>query len=121
MPTAPPVHHPAGWRSEAQRKRDSDERRKNNPEYRQRRKLYNSKAWRVARVEFLSVNPWCEQCVSEGRTNVFARHVDHIKAVVDGGAPLDPENFRGLCHSHHSQKTARLDGGFGRVRAGAEP
>lgn len=42
--------------------------------------------------------------------------VDHIIAVKDGGTDT-MDNLIGLCHSHHSSKTVRRDGGFGRGQA----
>jgi len=45
-------------------------------------------------------------CKAEGRVTV-AEHVDHIKAIRDGGAPFDWANLRSLCHSHHSGVTRR--------------
>lgn len=121
MPNLPPTHRPQGWRSEAQRKAESDAHRRKDPAYKARRRLYNSKAWQVARREFLATHPYCEQCQSDGRLNVFAVHVDHKVAVARGGAPLEYENLRALCKSCHSRKTAQQDGGYGRPRAGGQP
>ena len=41
---------------------------------------------------------------------VKATEVDHIVAMAVGGAPFDQKNLRSLCKSHHSQKTAIIDG-----------
>lgn len=71
--------------------------------------FYSSGQWRDFRRAFIRAYPVCcrDGC---GKPT---KHVDHIKARSKGGAPLDPENCQPLCHSHHSQKTARVDGGFG--------
>lgn len=36
----------------------------------------------------------------------IATDVDHIIPLRDGGAPFERSNLQGLCHSHHSSKTA---------------
>lgn len=66
-------------------------------------------AWRRTRAAFLKVYPVCEQCPEP------ATDVDHR----DGRGPHGPlghhwPNLQALCHSHHSRKTVREDGGFGR-------
>lgn len=43
-----------------------------------------------------------------------ASQVDHIVPLSKGGAKSDPANLQAFCHSHHSIKTIRHDGGFGR-------
>lgn len=43
-----------------------------------------------------------------------ATDVDHITRIEEGGDPWDETNLQGLCHSHHSQKTARETGFGGR-------
>ncbi|MGE3932371.1 MAG: HNH endonuclease [Rhodospirillaceae bacterium] len=43
-----------------------------------------------------------------------ATEVDHI--VPKPAGTDDPANLQGLCKAHHSAKTAREDGGFGRPR-----
>lgn len=71
---------------------------------------YDSR-WRRTRAAFLYQHdgvceePFCFELVTD---------VDHI----DGEGPHGPRghdlsNLRGYCHSHHSQKTVREDGGFG--------
>lgn len=62
--------------------------------------LYSSKRWRMLRRRILAANPRCTSC---GR---LATEVDHIVAIRDGGAELDPANLQGLCRSCHSRKTA---------------
>lgn len=63
------------------------------------------RAWRKARAKYVRLHPICQDeagCIEP------TAHVHHR----DGKGPLgarglDPENFQGLCISHHSQKTAR--------------
>jgi len=52
--------------------------------------------------------PGCNQAASE---------VDHVVALSKGGTN-DETNLRPLCKAHHSAKTVREDGGFGRVKRG---
>ena len=57
------------------------------------------------------------QCSGLGCSAV-ATEVDHITALKDGGTHAF-HNLRGYCKRHHSSKTARVDGRWGRrpVRA----
>jgi len=69
------------------------------------------RAWGRLRAWVLARRPLCAVCGGP------ATDVDHIIPRERGG--LDsPTNLQGLCHSHHSQKTAREDGGFGHARKG---
>lgn len=52
-------------------------------------------------------------CVIHGCNNL-ATEVDHIRPKTAGGTDA-PENLQSLCKSCHSKKTAKEDGGFGRV------
>jgi 5-methylcytosine-specific restriction endonuclease McrA len=76
--------------------------------------FYQSPAWRALRKATLTANPLC----SVPGCGVASRHVDHRVARSRGGASLDPANLVALCHPHHSEKTARVDGGFGNQRGG---
>lgn len=71
--------------------------------------------WRKVRASYLLRHPLCVVCGRAGRT-VEAAEVDHIVPIANGGARLDERNLQALCHSCHSRKTARTDGGFGRRR-----
>jgi 5-methylcytosine-specific restriction protein A len=64
--------------------------------------------WRAA---ILARDPFCvvPGC---GKPSTDA---DHITPIRQGGNPFDLANGQGLCREHHSQKTARDDGGFGRA------
>jgi 5-methylcytosine-specific restriction protein A len=61
-------------------------------------------AWRRCRMEYLALNPFCQECGKEQRM-IPACEVDHVKPLREGGAPYDWDNLRGLCKPHHSQKT----------------
>lgn len=73
-------------------------------------KFYHSAIWRKARRLFLNLNPLCEE---EG-CNKPANTVDHIQPIREGGAPLNPENLRAYCRSHHSAKSAKEGERYGR-------
>jgi len=92
-----------------------DRKRQNTMAYqRQAKRKYrtNSKAWRIIRDQQLDRQPLCEHCLDEGLTR-SATVVDHI----DGDSwNNEPANLASLCHSHHSIKTAKHDGGFGNKR-----
>lgn len=68
-------------------------------------------AWRRRRKKHLVLHPWCEDCLELG-LKVKATDVDHVRPLAGGGAD-DDSNYRSRCHSHHSSKTCRADGGFG--------
>ena len=68
--------------------------------------------WRRLRSWYLSAHPLCVQYVRDGELRP-ATEVDHIVPRRLGGTD-EVENLQGLCKRHHSQKTAREDGGFGR-------
>jgi 5-methylcytosine-specific restriction protein A len=71
--------------------------------------FYSSAAWKQTRSGFIRANPTC--CVAGcGKPT---KHVDHAVSRRAGGAAHDSRNLKPYCHSHHSQKTARRDGGFG--------
>ena len=62
---------------------------------------------------YLAKHPLCVHCQREGRVQA-ATDVDHI-VPHSGDMELfwDSSNWQGLCHSHHSIKTATEDGGWG--------
>lgn len=65
--------------------------------------------WRKTSEAYLKRH---KHCVVLGCTNA-SEHTDHI----DGdNTNWEPHNLQALCKSHHSQKTARHDGGFGNPR-----
>jgi 5-methylcytosine-specific restriction protein A len=88
-------------------KRDHDQRRGNSAQ-----RGYGHK-WRKVRLAFLQSNPLCVRCQSEGRVKA-ATDVDHIVPHRGDQAMFwDVSNYQALCHSHHSEKTATEDSGFG--------
>lgn len=76
--------------------------------------FYQTKEWRDAREKYLRLRPYCVICALIKKKRL-AVEVDHIVAMEKGGAPFAPANLRGLCKTHHGQKTFQLDNG----RAGA--
>lgn len=73
------------------------------------RRGYGSR-WQRVRLTVLREEPLCRECQAEGRTTPAAE-LDHADGDV---ANLDRSNLVPLCKRHHSQKTVRQDGGFGR-------
>lgn len=83
------------------------------PEY---HRLYHTAQWaRLRRIQ-LSQQPWCAECLSMGVRTV-ATVVDHTTPH-KGSLELfyDTDRLNSLCKSHHDQKTAHEDGGFGNQR-----
>jgi len=107
MPFAPPKHRPtAGTKRHSVEEQDALKR--------QARRQYrtNSSTWRKARAIQLAKEPLCRDCQAEGVITP-ATVVDHI----DGDSWNNtPDNFASLCVRHHNQKTARENGGFGRIK-----
>ena len=57
--------------------------------------------WQVLRRQILGRDNWrCQKC---GR---YAREVDHVIPMEDGGALWDPANLRVLCRGDHIKITA---------------
>jgi 5-methylcytosine-specific restriction protein A len=75
--------------------------------------------WQRLRAEHIAGSPLCVECLKEG-LRVLATDVDHVTPFkgLDDPLRLDPRNLQSLCKSHHSAKTAREDGGFGRPKIG---
>jgi len=83
-------------------------------------RLYDTAAWKRLRKQQLRAHPLCEDCLQFGIVRP-ATDVDHVRALKDGGEPLDPENLASRCHPCHSLKTAHVDGGFGNQRKASAP
>jgi len=64
--------------------------------------------WRRIRAAYLKAHPLC----SYPRCTEPATDVDHVKPRAQGGSD-EWANLQGLCHPHHSLKTASVDGAFG--------
>lgn len=73
--------------------------------------------WRARRASFLAKNPLCVMCLAETPSRVTpATEADHITPHKGDQVLFDDDNnLQGLCKMHHSQKTAREDGAFGRA------
>lgn len=75
------------------------------------------RTWQKARAAWLHKHPLCVVHERRGQV-VAATDVDHV--VPHGGDKAlfwDSDNWQSLCHSCHSEKTAREDGGFGNAVA----
>ena len=75
-------------------------------------RFYQSALWRRVRRVKLAKDPLCELCLEAGlihKTEI----VHHIVPIKDGGAPLDLDNLRSACKSHHGQAEAQSRGGGG--------
>jgi 5-methylcytosine-specific restriction protein A len=100
MPWSPPRHGQARVKREAVASQKEYNRTK-----RTGQGFYNSAAWRKLRQWHRLNNPICVECKKAGRL-VPAEVVDHIIAIKNGGAGLDPANLQSLCNAHHNRKTA---------------
>jgi 5-methylcytosine-specific restriction protein A len=101
MPSRPPVHRPAGWRSATAAKAELDCLRPSAA-----RRGYGPR-WRKAREGYLARHPLCASCQADRRL-VPATVDDHI--VPHRGDPVlfwDERNWQGLCKPCHDAKTAR--------------
>ena len=67
--------------------------------------------WRRLRLLVLARDSVCRQ----PGCNELSTDVDHIVPRAEGGTD-SMSNLQGLCHAHHSAKTAKEDGGFGNSR-----
>lgn len=97
----------SGTRCERHRKAKRRTEDKRRPSARERG--YDAQ-WQRVRAGYLYLHPYCED---ESGCLERATDVDHI----DGLGPKGPNgydhaNLRALCHSHHSKRTARDQGGF---------
>lgn len=57
-------------------------------------------AWQRARARYLKRHPLCERCAEKDKA-VMASMVHHIIPISEGGARLDPRNFKALCRDCH--------------------
>ncbi|MCS0497876.1 HNH endonuclease [Ancylobacter sp. MQZ15Z-1] len=81
--------------------------------------------WERARAQFLAEHPWCVRCAEQG-TRTAATVVDHIIPHRYGQARTpeekatalrllrDPDNWQGLCSTHHSSTKQREERSGGR-------
>lgn len=95
-----------------EQRRDSDARRPSAA-----RRGYD-RSWRTIRDDYLTEHPYCQdpRCAALPIwRRTLATDVDHVDGLgPDGPGGNDWANLQALCHPHHSEKTARHDGGFGR-------
>lgn len=76
------------------------------------RKWYSRKAWIKGRQQHLQDNPYCVECVKEGKPLGMcipdSPHVDHIRPHRGvWNVFIDSKNWQTLCSSHHARKTQR--------------
>ena len=77
--------------------------------------LYLTRRWKALRGFILSRNPICEAC-----KRAPSSHVDHrIAHKGEEALFFNAQNLQALCHSCHSEKTVKRDGGFGKERGSA--
>lgn len=67
--------------------------------------------WRRIAAAHKKAHPFCVICGAP------VEHTDHIIPRSQGGSDKW-DNLQSLCHSCHSSKTVREDGGFGNARGG---
>ena len=65
------------------------------------KEFYNSTKWRKLRKTYISEHPFCVKC---GR---FAKIIDHIVPIKQGGEKLNKENLQSLCLACHNEKTSK--------------
>ena len=97
---------------EEHKDRETVRGRRINPE---RVKMYKDPRYQRDRERFLIMHPFC----NAPGCNEPATDLDHIiPHRGDFRLFYDMSNWQGLCHKHHSIKTATEDGGFGNRRGG---
>jgi 5-methylcytosine-specific restriction protein A len=82
-----------------------------NDRYNRYERPYNSsvrygKSWRKIRNTYLSLHPFCESCLKQGKY-IKATEVHHILPLQHGGTH-DLENLMSLCKPCHSRITAEM-------------
>ena len=75
--------------------------------------FYKSKEWLILRAQQLKLQPFCEECLKQGKVK-RAKIVDHIIPIKQGGAKLDLANLQSLCWSCHSRKSIEEGSRFGK-------
>ena len=70
-----------------------------------RNRFYNSLEWFSIRRVVLTSQPYCVECLKEGKY-VISTEVDHVIPLRDAPSRcLDITNLQALCKTHHSRKT----------------
>lgn len=108
MARLPPTYSPASGVPRHSNRNDDPRKRQA-----KRGQRTNDKRWRARRAAQLRRQWWCTDCLAETNLKLPANQVDHKNG---DSSDNRPENLDSLCHSHHSRKTAKYDGGFGNVR-----
>lgn len=68
--------------------------------------------WRKLRTAHMQRQPYCVECLSEGRQTI-GQIVDHIRPHRgDDALRLSPTNLQTLCRRHHARKTATEGPGY---------
>lgn len=62
------------------------------------------RALQARRQWFFSKHPICVECERRGRSPAVATILDHVIPLAEGG-PDEYENWQGLCHDCHDEKT----------------
>ena len=88
-------------RCEAHRKQHGEQKDRSRKRT-EHRWVYNSVAWHRLKQVILSASPICAIC-----QRAWAREVDHIVPMYDGGEQFDAANLQALCKPCHSRKTRR--------------
>lgn len=107
----------ARYCSDHERKRENSQRN-NRIRYDQERGTATSRGynfrWSKYSKQYRVEHPLCVMCKAKGILTL-AECVDHIEPVNGADDPKfwDESNHQSLCHSCHSEKTAKEDGGFG--------
>ena len=98
-------------RHDQERKREADRRRMSDEQVAKVRKWYKLPIWYARRDACLRAALFV--CATPGCVS-RATDCDHIiPHRGDWALFIEPRNHQALCHSCHSRKTAREDGGFG--------
>lgn len=77
--------------------------------------FYKTPEWLYVRKRQLEQQPFCEECLKEGK-RVKAKMVDHIKPIKQGGERFTPSNLQSLCWACHSRKSAEEGSRWGTRR-----
>jgi hypothetical protein len=114
VPTKPPTHKPAHWRSPAQRARDYDRRRKADPELAEAARLRGLTGYQRFRAWFRSTYPLCCDPLGEHRGVLMPmREVHHVRGLQAHPEDLcDETQCAPLCSRCHAGcEAAECEGG----------
>ena len=75
--------------------------------------FYKTPEWLFTRRRQLSIQPFCEECLKEGKA-AKATMVDHIVPIKQGGDKFACNNLQSLCWSCHSRKSAKEGSRWGK-------